>query len=72
MASLRDLIAAVTGRPRHSEPTEPPTAVELPHVPTGVELLAAVDRIEADIAAAARVYALARERGLGREIALLD
>jgi hypothetical protein len=53
VASLRDLIAAVTGRPRRSEP-EPPPEIELPHVPTGAELLASVDRIEADIAAAAR------------------
>lgn len=55
MASLRDLIAAVTGRPRRSEPTpgaEP--AIELPSVPTGPELLSSVDRIEAEIGAAAR------------------
>jgi hypothetical protein len=53
VASLRDLIAAVTGRQRGSEP-EPVSDVELPHVPTGPELLASVDRIEAEIAAAAR------------------
>ena len=53
MASLRDLIAAVTGRSRRSEPAPEP-ALELPHVPTGEELLASVDRIEADIATAAR------------------
>jgi hypothetical protein len=53
VASLRDLIAAVVGRPPKVE-TETPPAVELPHVPTSEELLASIDRIEAEIAAAAR------------------
>jgi hypothetical protein len=50
VASFRDLIAAVTGRQRQPEP---PPRLELPHVPTGDELLASVATIEADIAAAA-------------------
>ncbi|MDQ1287583.1 MAG: hypothetical protein QG622_1148 [Actinomycetota bacterium] len=53
MASLRDLIAAVTGRPRRAEPESPP-AVELPSVPTSDDLRRSVDRIEAEIAVAAR------------------
>lgn len=53
MASLRDLIAAVTGRSHRDEPESPPP-VELPSVPTSTELLASVDRIESEIAAAAR------------------
>lgn len=51
MASLRDLIAAVTGRQRKPEP---PPRLELPRVPTGDDLLASVTTIETDIAAAAR------------------
>ena len=62
MASLRDLIAAVTGRPRRPEP---PPRTELPRVPTGEDLLASVATIEADIAAAvasAKVPGLVAER----------
>jgi uncharacterized membrane protein YgcG len=40
MATLRDAWAAMTGRRRTLEP-----AIVLPHVPTGAELLAAVDEI---------------------------
>jgi hypothetical protein len=44
MASLRDLLAALTGRRRRSRSrTEP--AVVLPRVPTGAELLEQIDRI---------------------------
>jgi hypothetical protein len=50
VAWLKDLIAAVTGRPQQ----EAPPALVLPHVPTGDELLASVATIETDIAAAAR------------------
>ena len=50
MASLRDLIAAVTGRPRQP----PPPVLVLPHVPTEGELLASVAEIERDIDVAAR------------------
>jgi hypothetical protein len=53
VASLRDLIAAVTGRSRRGVPEPTPTA-ELPRVPTGEELLTSVDRIEAEIMTAAR------------------
>jgi hypothetical protein len=62
VASLRDLLAAVTGRPR--KPEEPPR-LELPPVPTGADLLASVDAIERDIADAAaqqRVPALVVSR----------
>lgn len=64
MASLRDLIAAVTGRPRKPEPAPAPR-LELPPVPTGDDLLASVSRIESDIAAAVatdRVPGLVAER----------
>ncbi|HET9655235.1 MAG TPA: hypothetical protein VFP72_07765 [Kineosporiaceae bacterium] len=44
MATLRDAWAALTGRRRTPEP-----AVILPRVPTGPELLAAVDRIVPEI-----------------------
>ena len=50
MASLRDLLAAVTGRPRKPEPEQP--RLELPPVPTSDDLLASVATIEAEIAAA--------------------
>jgi hypothetical protein len=52
VASLKDLLAAVTGRRREREPERP--ALVLPHVPTGPELLASVDAIEADILAKAK------------------
>jgi hypothetical protein len=51
VASLRDLFAAMTGR---SRAPEPPPRLELPHVPTGDELLAQVAAIETEIAAAAQ------------------
>jgi hypothetical protein len=63
VASLRDLIAAVTGRPRKPEPEQP--RVELPRVPTGEELLASVAAIENEITAALaadRVPGLVAER----------
>jgi hypothetical protein len=50
VASLRDLIAALTGRSRQQQPP----LVVLPHVPTGDELLHSVATIESDIATAAR------------------
>src|SRR6476619_5920208 len=49
MASLADLLARVAGR--HREPDEP--RLELPPVPTGADLLAAVDGVEALVADAA-------------------
>ena len=52
MASLRDLLAAVTGRKREPDPT--PGAAALPHVPTGPELLTQVDAIESEILDKAR------------------
>ena len=47
MASLRDLIAAVTGRSRKPEPAPQPR-LELPRVPTGDDLLASVAAIESE------------------------
>jgi len=62
VASLRDLIAAVTGRPRAADP---PPAIELPRVPTGEDLLASVAAIEVEVSAAVasdRVPGLVAER----------
>ena len=55
MASLADLLARVTGRPRAPEPPR----LVLPPVPTGPDLLAAVDRVEALVADAAVPAAVA-------------
>lgn len=44
MASWRDILAGLTGRRGEQAPP-----VELPHVPTSAELVAAVDRIPAEI-----------------------
>jgi hypothetical protein len=51
VASFKDLLAAVTGRPRKPDP-EP--RLELPPVPTGPDLMASVASIESEIDAAAR------------------
>jgi hypothetical protein len=53
VASLRDLFAAVTGRPRKPEPEDEPR-IELPRVPTSDDLLASVASIETEIDEAAR------------------
>jgi hypothetical protein len=50
VASLRDLFAAVTGRPRSPEPQQP--RLELPRVPTSDDLLASVATIESEVGAA--------------------
>ena len=55
MASLADLLARVTGRPRTPEPAR----LVLPPVPTGPDLLAAVDRVETLVADAAVPAAVA-------------
>ena len=62
MASLKDFLASVTGRPRKPEPAP---RLELPPVPTGEDLLASVATIENETAAAVaagRVPGLVAER----------
>jgi hypothetical protein len=51
VASFKDVIAALTGRPARPAPAQGPV---LPAVPTSAELVAKVDAIEADITAKAR------------------
>lgn len=55
MGSLAELLARVTGRPRAPEPPR----LVLPPVPTGPDLLAAVDRVETLVAGAAVPAAVA-------------